>query len=409
MVTVDENTRIAMEIVAQSFKLSEQTLLFVLQSLTKLLENKENQSQDYILDNNTKVGKQKISDLIKKHAQSGGVIALDENLTKQQLQDYQKELKKLGVDFSVVRNGKEDYSFFFSATQATVIEKALKNIVERKMVVLNKEEVKQAEKDLKEIRQQVTPDQAKKVKEVYDNLSTAEQNKPTETNISYDRLSKQEKQLYKKLEELDAVKKGLYSQEVKRVETMFANRYKQQGDVETNKEGKEIEKENTVEKQADIPSQKPLEKVKAIFSALSEKEQALLHQKVNVVAGKESDNDFKKMKQNFSPEQIGKIEKIVSEYVSSDEKAEKSVDGKWNPHVFSDILKKLKNETTRETTEQKTEGNEKQAAPQEKGKENAKEKKIEFSMNGVKKLDNKIKQEQKDIAKEKHKKQSMSR
>ncbi|MGR5968599.1 hypothetical protein ACT7C1_11575 [Bacillus paranthracis] len=60
---------------------------------------------------------------------------------------------------------------------------------------------------MKEVRQQVTPDQAKKVKEVYDNLSTADQNKPKETNISYDRLSKQEKQLYKKLEELDAVKK----------------------------------------------------------------------------------------------------------------------------------------------------------------------------------------------------------
>ncbi|MGR5992429.1 hypothetical protein ACT7C6_31600 [Bacillus paranthracis] len=101
---------------------------------------------------------------------------------------------------------------------------------------------------------------------------------------------------------------------------MFANRYKQQRDAETNKEGKGIEKENTVAKQADIPSQKPLEKVKAIFSALSEKEQALLQQKVNVVAGKESDNDFKKMKQNFSPEQIEKIEKIVSEYVSSAEK-----------------------------------------------------------------------------------------
>ncbi|QDZ77815.1 DUF3801 domain-containing protein [Bacillus cereus] len=307
-----------------------------------------------------------------------------------------------------MRNGKEDYSFFFSATQANVIEKALKNIVERKIVVLNKEEVRQAEKDLKEVRQQVTPDQAKKVKEVYDNLSTADQNKPKETNISYDRLSKQEKQLYKKLEELDAVKKGLYSQEVTRVETMFANRYKQQRDAETNKEGKGIEKENTVAKQADIPSQKPLEKVKAIFSALSEKEQALLQQKVNVVAGKESDNDFKKMKQNFSPEQIEKIEKIVSEYVSS---AEKNVEEKWNPHVFSDILKKLKNETTKETTEQQTEGNKKQTTLQEKGKENetAKYKKFEFSMNGVKELDNKIKQEQKDIAKEKHKKQSMSR
>lgn len=84
-----------------------------------------------------------------------------------------------------MRNGKEDYSFFFSATQANVIEKALKNIVERKIVVLNKEEVKQAEQDLKEVRQQVTPDQAKKVKEVYDNLSTADQKKQTYRTIVY--------------------------------------------------------------------------------------------------------------------------------------------------------------------------------------------------------------------------------
>ncbi|MGQ7114422.1 DUF3801 domain-containing protein [Escherichia sp. TWPC-MK] len=56
------------------------------------------------------------------------MVALDENLTKQQLNGYQKELEKLSVDFSVVRNGKEDYSFFFSATQANVIEKAYKKM-----------------------------------------------------------------------------------------------------------------------------------------------------------------------------------------------------------------------------------------------------------------------------------------
>lgn len=61
-----------------------------------------------------------------------------------------------------MRNGKEDYSFFFSAAQANVIEKALKNIVERKSAVLEKEEVKTAEKDLKEVRQELTPDQAEK-------------------------------------------------------------------------------------------------------------------------------------------------------------------------------------------------------------------------------------------------------
>lgn len=47
-----------------------------------LLENKEQLPKDYILDENIKVGKQKINELIKKHDKDGSVIALDENLTK---------------------------------------------------------------------------------------------------------------------------------------------------------------------------------------------------------------------------------------------------------------------------------------------------------------------------------------
>ncbi|WP_242487656.1 hypothetical protein [Bacillus sp. TH17] len=57
MVTVDENTQIAMEVVAQTLKLSEQTLLRILEALTKLMENKEQEPKDYVLDDNTKVGK----------------------------------------------------------------------------------------------------------------------------------------------------------------------------------------------------------------------------------------------------------------------------------------------------------------------------------------------------------------
>ncbi|WP_229193843.1 MULTISPECIES: hypothetical protein [Bacillus cereus group] len=72
MVTIDDNTRIAIEVIAQTFKLSEQALLHVLKSLTKLLENNEQPPEDYILDENTKIGKQKISELIKKHNKDGG-------------------------------------------------------------------------------------------------------------------------------------------------------------------------------------------------------------------------------------------------------------------------------------------------------------------------------------------------
>ncbi|EOO22713.1 hypothetical protein [Bacillus cereus] len=440
MVSVDEHTQVAMEVVAQSLKISEQTLLRLLEALSKLLEGKEQQPKDFIFDDKTKVGKQKISDLMRKHEKTGGIVALDENLTKQQLNDYQKELKKLGVDFSVVRNGKEDYSFFFSAAQANVIEKALKNIVERKSAVLEKEEVKTAEKDLKEVRENLTSDQAEKVKALYDEITTAEKKEPKENNINYDRLSKQEKLLYAKLEELDEIKRGLYSQEVNRVEKIFANRYKQDANISneekvTEKEiasktpldkvrtkvseldekeqsllGQKVElvagevseneynemkknfspeqvekvekifddllnevknesmKEDIVEKE-NIPEKplekvkeivteerekKPLEKVKEIASNLDEKEQNLLEKKAGLVAGKIGENEYNETKKNFSPEQIEKIEKIASENIGSDIKPGAIVEGKINANVFSDLLRKVKNESMKEQTQVKT-------------------------------------------------------
>lgn len=436
MVSVDEHTQVAMEVVAQTLKISEQTLLLLLEELSKLMENRKQQTNDFIFDDKTKVGKQKISDLMKKHEKTGGIVALDENLTKQQLNDYQKELKKLGVDFSVVRNGKEDYSFFFSAAQANVIEKALKNIVERKSAVLEKEEVKTAENELKEVRQDLTPEQAEKVKEIYDKITTAEKKEPKENNINYDRLSKQEKLLYAKLEELDEVKRGLYSQEVNRVEKLFENRYKQDVDVSkedklTDKEtpldkvrmkvselneneqsllGQKVElvagevsqneyndmkknfspeqiekvenifddllkevknesiKENITEKE-NLPEKplekvkeivteerekKPLEKVREIASNLDEKEQNLLEKRAGLVAGKIGENEYNETKKNFSPEQIKKIEKIASENIDSNVKPGAIVEGKINANVFSDLLRKVKNESIKEQTQVKT-------------------------------------------------------
>ncbi|MFD0769031.1 DUF3801 domain-containing protein [Bacillus sp. CGMCC 1.60114] len=406
MVSVDEHTQVAMEVVAQTLKISEQALLRVLEALTKLLENKEQDPKDYVLDDNTKVGKQKISELINKHEKNGGVVALDENLTKQQLRDYQKELKKLGVDFSVVRNGKEDYSFFFSAAQANVIEKALKNVVERKIAVLDKEEVKKAEKDLKETRQNLTPEQAEKVKEIYDEISSSENKEPKENNINYDRLSKQEKLLYSKLEELDEIKRSLYSQEVQRVENLFANRYKQ--DVE--KEPKLTKQDNNKEKESkkektkvETNSKDAKEQVKNMLNSLGNDEQKLMVQYIKVMsegldnqfADKSTDkesNKFKEMLKNFTPEQIEKVTAVVNQNVSSVSYSTENKDGKIHANNFQSILADIKKERAKEN-----------------GKENPKQKKVEFSLNGVKELDTKIKKEPKEISKDKHQKQSISR
>ncbi|PEZ26964.1 DUF3801 domain-containing protein [Bacillus thuringiensis] len=393
MVSVDEHTQVAIEIVAQALKISEQTLLRLLEALSKLLESKEQEPKDFIFEDKTKVGKQKISDLMKKHEKTGGIVALDENLTKQQLNDYQKELKKLGVDFSVVRNGKEDYSFFFSAAQANVIEKALKNIVERKSTVLEKEEVKTAEKALKEVRKDLTPDQAEKVKDVYDEITTAKKKEPKENNMNYDRLSKQEKLLYAKLKELDEIKRGLYSQEVNRVEKTFKNRYKQDVEKDTNKEKTEVE----------IHAKDDKEQVKNMLNSLSNDEQKLMFQYTKVMsesldnhyADKSSyveSNKLDEMKKDFTPEQIEKVNTVVKQNISSFGEA----DGKVNVDKFHSILTDIKQERAKENR-------------QEKDIDTAKQKKVEFSMDGIKDLDAKIKREEKEVSQDKQKKQSISR
>jgi len=400
MVSVDEHTQVVIEVVAQSLKISEQTLLRLLEALSKLLESKEQEPKDFIFDDKTKIGKQKISDLMKKHEKTGGIVALDENLTKQQLNDYQKELKKFGVDFSVVRNGKEDYSFFFSAAQANVIEKALKNIVERKNVVLEKEEVKTAEKELKEVRQDLTPEQAEKVKEVYDEITTAEKKEPKENNINYDRLSKQEKLLYAKLEELDEIKRGLYSQEVNRVEKLFENRYKQ--DVE--KEPKLTEKDTNKEKtEVEIHAKDDKEQVENMLNSLSNDEQKLMLQYTKVMsesldnhyADKSSyveSNKLDEMKKGFTPKQFEKVNTVVKQNISSFGEA----DGKVNVDKFHSILNDIKQERAKENRK-------------EKDIDTAKQKKVEFSMDGIKDLDAKIKKEEKEVSQDKKKKQSISR
>ncbi|EAD5496792.1 DUF3801 domain-containing protein, partial [Listeria monocytogenes] len=195
MVNVDEHTKNAIEIVSEGAKVTEQALLFILKSLVKFLEDGENKD-DVIISDNTKEGKQKINDLIKKH--KSNVYALDENLTKEQLKDYQREFKKLGVDFSVTKNGKDSYSFFFAGQQANIIEKALKNVSELKSAVLENEAVRKAEKELTDIKNNLGEDNSNKVKELYDSIS--------ENNELIKKLNPEELELFEKYKSVDNLK-----------------------------------------------------------------------------------------------------------------------------------------------------------------------------------------------------------
>ncbi|WP_225989765.1 DUF3801 domain-containing protein [Bacillus cereus] len=218
--------------------------------------------------------------------------------------------------------------------------------------------MKTAEKTLQEVRQDLTPEQAEKVKKVYAEMTTAEKKEPKENNINYDRLSKREKLLYAKLEELDEIKRSLYSQEVNRVEKLFENRYKQDVEKEpqlsendTNKEKESKEEKTKVE----TNSKDDKEQVKNMMNSLSNDEQKLMIQYTKVMsesldnhyADKSSfveSNKLDEMKKDFTPEQIEKVDTVVKQNISSFGEA----DGKVNIDKFHSILTDIKQERAKE-------------------------------------------------------------
>lgn len=163
-----EMTNGAMEIVTQGTKLSNELILFILKNAIDTLQNENSRDKVY-LDKDTKEGRQKINSLIKKH--KNGIESLEGNLTKQQLNDYQKELKKLGVDFSVVKNGRDNYSFFFAAEQAGIIEKAMQNVLEQKSLVLNDQQVKDSTLELNFEKSKFDEKEIDNIKGIYDKIS----------------------------------------------------------------------------------------------------------------------------------------------------------------------------------------------------------------------------------------------
>lgn len=144
------------------------------------------------IDGDTNEGKQRINNLLRKH--KSGIQSLDDNLSKEQVKDYQKEMKKLGVDFSVVKNGKENYSFFFAGSQAGVIEKAIKNVVERNSELNNNIEVKEKQLELDYEMNELSESELDNVKNAYKNKD------------KFENLTDKEKSVLEKMEDLDETK-----------------------------------------------------------------------------------------------------------------------------------------------------------------------------------------------------------
>lgn len=125
MNTVDQNAQVAVEVIATGVRLSTQMINGI---LDLFLEKKD--KQNFYQDDTTLQGKQNLKNLFEKY-QNGGIETLDENITKAEIDSYKKEFKKMGVDFSIKKNGKDDYSLFFAGKDRESIEKGMSNAISK--------------------------------------------------------------------------------------------------------------------------------------------------------------------------------------------------------------------------------------------------------------------------------------
>lgn len=373
MVNVDEHTKNAIEIVSEGAKVTEQALLFILKSLVNFLEDGE-RKDDVMITEQTKEGKQKINDLIKKH--KSNVYALDENLTKEQLKDYQKEFKKLGVDFSVTKNGKDNYSFFFAGQQANIIEKALKNVSELKSAVLENEAVKKAEQELTNIKNELPKETSDKIKNLYDSI---ENNKE-----KVESLSPEEKELFDKYKSVDELKIATKEKILNEINKLDTN------EINSEKNIKEI-----IGEQKTVFNSKD-EHLEYIFSQLNEDEKKLFKQ-LNDKNIESLDNAFAEAGYSKS-EQSNSYEKFKK---SMPDNSVLKVEALYKTHIYSGSSNAPKNQI--DMGEFRSMNNN-----QNKSKENTRNESQKFSIDVVKNIDTKLKQADKDIP-DKNRKQELSR
>lgn len=381
---VDNMTDNAIEVVSEGARLTSNLLLYILTKVADSLEKNDEQ----VITSKTKDGKQKIEELLKKH--KNGIESLDENLTKEQVKEYQKELKRLGVDFSVVKNDRDNYSFFFAGNQASVIEKALRNVLDKKNLELNDQNVKNAKLNLNAEKNKYTDKEIENVEKAF--IKTSDQNKPLETK-EYKNLTEKERSLFIKISELENIEKE--------IKEKISSVFKDIKEDVTLKKDQKIESELKEKKEVETSKKNPTNKegtVKILhekLGKLNNDELTLFEKRLEyenlatspVFNERETyrkAEELTEMKKNFTQEQIDKINNLDKEIRDMNNFVEKSQGNKLNANEILKETKKHVAERSKDRSDQK-----------------------EFSMNNVRKIDNEIKKEERPKEKIKVKEHSL--
>lgn len=125
MASIDENVDVGLELTTSTLRLTGRAIIAIMDLFLEKDDRK-----DYYQDLNNKQGKQKLKDLFTKY-ENTGVQSLGENLSDEEKKFFEKELKSMGVDFSIRKVGKENYSLFFAGKDIEAIEKGMENAIQK--------------------------------------------------------------------------------------------------------------------------------------------------------------------------------------------------------------------------------------------------------------------------------------
>lgn len=120
MNSIDENAKVGLELTTTGLRLTAKLLIGIMNLFMDKTDKKK-----YYQNLDTKQGQQKLKDLFLK----GEVQPLEDNISKEEMLNFKKEFKKMGVDFSVNKVGKDEYSLFFAGKDREAIEKGMENSI----------------------------------------------------------------------------------------------------------------------------------------------------------------------------------------------------------------------------------------------------------------------------------------
>lgn len=129
MAHVDRNVEQGLELMFTGAKVSAKLIIAVMELALEKMKNDKDKGKHF-QSFKGKQGQQKLKELFEKY-QGDNIESISRDLTKEEVDFIRKELKAMGVDFSIRKVDDDMYSLFFAGKDVNAIEKGMENAVHK--------------------------------------------------------------------------------------------------------------------------------------------------------------------------------------------------------------------------------------------------------------------------------------